>query len=108
MQRHLNQARAAEGVLDKARSKGSRAIAEGGCRRRHGRNCALPLATESGTCLKIRTEARIQADVVVRRIETGMVEKVEELRVIAKSETFVQLKEFEDAEVETRLKWAPE
>ena len=108
MQRHLNQARAAECALNETGSEGGRPVAKGFCRGCDSRNRALPLATAGYAGLQIRAEAGIQTDVVIRRVETRMVEEVEELSVIAKGEAFVQLKKLEDAEVETRLKWSAE
>src|SRR5580692_9966712 len=108
MQRHLDQAGAAQSALNETGSEWGRAIAKCFCRRCHGWNRALPLAPVSRTGLQVRAEAGIQANIVVRRIEAGVVEEVEELRVIAQCEALVQFKEFEDAEVETRLKWAAE
>jgi len=108
MQGHLNQARAAECALNEAGSKGGRAIAKRFRRGCHGRNRTLPLAAVRYAGLQVGTEARIQADVVARCVEAGVVEEVEELRVIAKSESLVQLKKLEDTEVEARLKRSAE
>ena len=48
-------------------------------------------------------KAIIQAHIVIRSVETGMVEQIEKLRVVPQIETFSQLKILKDAEVEPAL-----
>jgi len=113
VQCHLNQSRAAECALDEAGSEWSLSVSNRGSRRCYGWNCTEPLAcgpklNVNWAGLRIRAEAWIQADVVARRVETGMIEEVEELRIITQAEPIVDFKNFEDAEVETDLERSAE
>src|SRR6266705_5197118 len=69
VQRNLNQPWTADGALDESCPQGGRAVTKRrGCGR-DCRNCALPCTAVCRAGLKVWTETRIQADVVVRRIK---------------------------------------
>src|ERR1700693_1583518 len=83
MQRHLNDAWTANRVLNEARP---RRTLSGANRSRvgHRRNRSEPLAIECAwSSLHVRAVTGIQGDVVVRRVKTGVVKNVEELRIVA-------------------------
>ena len=53
VQRHLDEPRTAERILDEAASEGSRLIAKRGCGRRYSRDCTVPLASVGGAGLEV-------------------------------------------------------
>jgi len=106
VQRHLDEPRTAERILDEAASEGSRLIAKRGCGRRYSRDCTVPLASVGGAGLEVGAKTRIQADVVNWSVKTWVVEDIEELRVVTQSEALTQLKCLYDTEIKTRLEWS--
>jgi hypothetical protein len=110
MQRHLNEARAPDRVLDKPKitlwrtGKGTRARAQRGyqeawrellCR-------ALSIGPVNRRILEVRREAYV----VVWNVEAGVVENVEHLSVVPEREPFGDLELLKDTEVKAVLKRA--
>jgi len=113
MQRHLNEARAANRVLNEALAAGSLAVAEWP-NAIHCRHRAVPLTAvvtillHASDGLEIRAEAGIQIEVVDGSVEAWVVEEIEELSVVTEREAFAQLKILEQVEIEARLERAAE
>lgn len=79
MQRHLNEPGAAQSIGDEADIRGRRAVA------RH------------------RIEARVQRDVVLRSVEAGMIEQIEEVSLVFQLEPLRDFEVFLDREIEAIL-----
>jgi hypothetical protein len=85
MQRHLNKAGTADGVLDDSQLSQRRKRVAG-----------------------IGVKARVERDVVVRRIKTCMIEQIEKVRLVLERKSFGQLRLFEYREVHPGLEWTAE
>ena len=115
MQRHLDEPRAADSVLDHSQLTGGRTL-KGAPRERGGRRKEVidggRKPAERGRWARLKKwrigEAGSELDVVVGRIETGMVEDIEKLRVVFEMEALRQLEILEDREIETLLEWTAE
>ena len=107
MHRHLQEAGAADGVLDEPEltvwraniSVRRRAILLRGIQRGIRKWCGIRRRI---------VEERVELDVVIRSIKTGVVENVESLDVELQPETFVDPKVLEDGHIDARLKGADE
>ena len=107
MQRHLNDSRATDRVLNEACPGGARSGSKR-ARVANGWDRSEPLAREPARrSLHVRTEARIQAHVVIRHVKTGVVKNVEELRIVAQGKALVELEGLGRTEVKPHLKWSP-
>src|SRR5260370_25026096 len=96
MQRHLYEARAADGVLQLSQVA-------------RWRECISQYSrTTSGIGLRRITEPRIERNIVARNIEAGMVEDIERLQVILQLEPLVELEVFEQSKIPSVLERAAE
>ena len=108
MQRELNEARAADSVLDDSFAGRSRSIPDGPSGPCDPWNVTQPLTPVGRAGLYVGAEARIQGEVAVGSVKARMVEEVEELSIETQGKALGQLESLEDAHIEADLEWTAE
>ncbi len=98
MQRHLQEARAADGVLDQPKLA-ARGTLISALKTNPGCLCKA----RAGTIVRWIGKERVEFDVVVRRIEAGMVEDIKSLDVKSQLETLFNPEVLEQRHIHTGL-----